>query len=232
MLSTAQLRQLLTLYEKSNDFLTLLAKKPAAPLDANVRNELADLQRRSIGEVPEFVLPSAEEAVSKYMTVRYYNIVYRSSDVASRDCFVGCDVKYRGKTRRVYGEILFFLSLRLKDHPAQSFVLAYVDWFHQTIGDPLHLTRRHSPASTLLDRAVPISQIVCKAALVPLSAQGQKCAVVELLWYVPREPHCAATHFLHRAENTRKTKLRTILFAAARRARLRTPPAHDGQPNR
>lgn len=143
------------------------------------------LKQREHG-LPNFHVPAADELVTKYNTCTSYNVIYRSVEKLRRngvvrDCFVAYDFELR-----VYGEILFFLKLRIQDHPHHFLYIAYVDWFRQTVDDPWSIWRTHPSRETILDRAIPISEIVCKIALVAESVKGQKCAVLELLWYVCR----------------------------------------------
>jgi len=143
---------------------------------------------------------------------------------AKRDCFVACDLDFNNdnQTTRVYGEILFFLRLRIKDRPLLFFHVAYVNWFKQTKGDWGHITRTHAPAHIITDRAIPISDIVCKIALIAQSAKGQKCAVLELVWYCfPSLARvlCDTHRILHRyerklAENETSNNFQLLLMAS------------------
>lgn len=142
----------------------------------------------SMVAVPNFVVPARGELVVKYSKCTSFNIVYESvSDCkGTRDSLVACDLDFyagrRAEATRVYGEIRYFLKLPLKNSNALEYAcIAYVDWFTQTVGDGMHVSRTHPPPTKASCRAVPISAIVCKIALFPVSAGGRRCSVVELL---------------------------------------------------
>lgn len=177
--------------------------------------------------LPPFVLPGEHTYVTKYDTAKLYNIVFRATEGrlgggALRDCIVATDTMLRGRLVRIYGKVLFFLRLQLRESPLKFLYVAYVNWFRQHEGDTRHIMRSHPPAHTIVDRAIPISSIVCKAALIPQSAAGIKCAVVELLWCVSHSLRACAPHSFYAecAGNLRNTKLRTSF----RRFPSATPP--------
>lgn len=160
-----------------------------APLAAHEIEELKLLHtgQSSMVAVPDFIVPDANEAVMKYDTCKSFNVVHRRSSKSKemRDCLVACNLDFparRQEATRVYGEIRYFLKLRVKNvDPRLSACIAYVDWFVQKEGDGVHVSRTHPAEATVHCRAVPISAIVCKIALFPVSAAGQRCSVLELL---------------------------------------------------
>jgi hypothetical protein len=180
-LTIHQFRTLVSRYEVHHQNCIVVSDaRPPTCLSSHERAELTRLKQREHG-LPNFHVPAEEELVIKYNTCTSYNVIYRSAEQLRRngvvrDCFVAYDFEIR-----VYGEILFFLKLRIQDQPHHFLYIAYVDWFRQTVDDPWSIWRTHPSRDIILDRAIPISEIVCKIALVAESVKGQKCAVLELL---------------------------------------------------
>lgn len=179
----AQLRTLVSRYEKSHtNSIRLSEPRREAPLTDTERKELADLAQRD-PSLAAFIIPGPNDPVVKYNTAWSYNVVYHSAEARAvvRDCHVGADCRLGRRMTRLYGKILFFLLLPVKDAPLLTVSVAYVDWFVQQEGDFYNVSRTHASALRVVGRAIPISEIVCKVALVPVSAKGQKCTVVELV---------------------------------------------------
>lgn len=145
----------------------------------------------TMGVVPDFALPAADELVTKYNECSYYNVVYcvpNEGAKSTRNGLVACDLDFHEKNvsategTRVYGKIRYFLALRHKQWgPAHRVIIVYIDWFTQTQGDGLNVSCKHPNKDIVACRAVPIEAIVCKIALVPVSKGGMVCSVVELL---------------------------------------------------
>lgn len=142
------------------------------PLDANERRELLQLQ---CTRFPDLVVPSEDVPVSKFRTCHVYNVRYHGTETApaTRDCFIGCDYYYgrSSRPRRVYGEVRFFVQLAIKDSMLQ-FTVAYVEWFQHEPGEPMHVYQRHHPPAEPHFRAIPLTDIQCKIALLPVGGRA------------------------------------------------------------
>lgn len=142
--------------------------RTSAPLAAHEIAELEVLRlgASSVSLVPDFVVPSAADSVTKYDMCLHYNVVYQSVEGRSstRNSLVACDLYFckRRSTEatRCYGKIRYFLGLRLAADPQRQFCIAYVDWYQQTEGDSLHVFLTHPQETKVSLRAVPISAIV------------------------------------------------------------------------
>lgn len=165
----------------------LTVKKPLkpSPLTA-VEQEHLQLLRGT----PEFAdLRIPEGAVVRYLQCARYNIQYRGAkrgDPNERDCRVAYDWHRGRQLVRIYGQIRHFLVAKLcsaQGGDLRHVYLAYVDWFRMEIGanDMHYVWKDELVESRDFNHYVPIGQIVCKVALLPLTSAGRKCSVLELL---------------------------------------------------
>jgi hypothetical protein len=151
------------------------------PLSLIEEKELQELRRR----IPSLTIPAVGQPVPRYQCCTYYNIKYvgvsKKAGARVRDCHAAVDflVGRKEVPLRAYGEIQHFFYLPLRDSGA-SFCVAYVEWF-KTQKDNEFLYRDPLRANEVRFRAVPISEFVCKFALLPLSNLKAKYAKLELL---------------------------------------------------
>lgn len=104
-----------------------------------------------------------------------------ADDEKLRDCHAAVEFYVVGETspRRAYGTVQFFFYLPLQGSTAMI-CIAYVEWFKMEKGNE-YLYRQPLARDQIAHRAVPVSEFVCKFALLPVQQRKTKYAKVELL---------------------------------------------------
>jgi len=138
---------------------------------------------------------SPPAAIEKFYVCKSYNVIYhgvqRDREQRFRDCHIACDYEFDGVDGpvRCYGELQYFISLRHGEDEGLKIFLAYVEWFNMNIAERSREGDAHYEPwiwntynrDQNLDRFVPISDVVCKVALLPYNGTRTKRSVVELL---------------------------------------------------
>jgi hypothetical protein len=149
---------------------------------------LTDMEARELGllkkRYPKLHIPQVGALVTRYKRCKFYNVNYvgvaEGAGSEVRDCHAAADfpLDEGDEFLRAYGEIRHFFYLALTESNAMV-CIAYVEWFVKS-QDRVYLFRQKLAADKTYHRAVPISEFVCKFALLPIEARKTKFAYLEL----------------------------------------------------